>query len=155
MESKAKRLDTHLEAEAAEFLVLGNLLLNKITAYKAYVNHGGYDIVAVEEEKNSSARIQVKSRYQTGWNGFLIKKIDCDFVVLVTLNRGYKTKKKNGDTGLKEPEFYVFESEFIMNLERTKGWGKIQKSKLKDYLDSSKNRWDLIKEFLSKDLSVR
>jgi hypothetical protein len=39
MTSTKKRLDTKLEAEAAEFLVLGHLLLEKISAFKAYVNY--------------------------------------------------------------------------------------------------------------------
>jgi len=144
------RLDTHLETEGAEFLVLGNMLLQKITAFKAYVNHAGYDIIAVNEEKNTSARVQVKSRYQTGWRGFLIKNFDCDFVVLVTLNRGYKKLKKDGDLGIREPEYFVFEKNIIENLSPRNDWGGIPKSKLKDHLESGKNRWDLIQNFLNK-----
>jgi hypothetical protein len=33
------RLNTSLQSTGAEFLVLGNLLINGIQAYKAYVNH--------------------------------------------------------------------------------------------------------------------
>ena len=38
----AGRQDTMLESEGAEFLVLGNLLLAGINAFKAYVNFPGY-----------------------------------------------------------------------------------------------------------------
>lgn len=40
------RLDTRLEAEGAEFLVLGQLLLQRIASYKTYTNMPGYDLVA-------------------------------------------------------------------------------------------------------------
>ncbi len=59
------RLDTRLESEGAEYLVLGQLLVQRIAAYKAYVNTEGYDLVAVDAERGTSARIQVKSRWQT------------------------------------------------------------------------------------------
>jgi len=65
MAKKRTRKDTKLESEGAEFLVLGRLLLEKITGFKAYTNFPGYDLIATNAEKNTSARIQVKSRYQT------------------------------------------------------------------------------------------
>ena len=70
----SKRRDTKLESEGAEFLVLGNLLLNRISAFKAYVDFPGYDLIATNPETHRSARIQVKSRWQSDWNGFIIKK---------------------------------------------------------------------------------
>jgi len=88
------RLDTRLESEGAEFLVLGQLLLHRIAAYKTYTNMPGYDLVATKPESNKSAMIQVKSRWRTGAGGFPIKKFDCDFVVVVLLNRGSKDGKK-------------------------------------------------------------
>jgi hypothetical protein len=60
------RQDTRLEAEAAEFLVLGQLLLNRIPRYKAYTRMPSYDLVATNPERNRVARIQVKSRWATG-----------------------------------------------------------------------------------------
>ena len=94
---KLKRMDTKLESEGAEFLVLGNLLIQGIPTYKTYTNMPGYDLVATSPEKNSSVRIQVKSRYQTNWDGFIINNMAADFVVLVTLNRGIPNKKKKSD----------------------------------------------------------
>jgi len=54
--SGAKRLDTKLEAEAAEFLVLGRLLLERIVAFKAYVNFPGYDLIAANADRARTAR---------------------------------------------------------------------------------------------------
>ena len=79
--NKRSRRDTKLESEGAEFLVLGRLLLEKITACKTYTNFPGYDLIATSAENNTSARIQVKSRYQTNWDGFIINNLDCEFVV--------------------------------------------------------------------------
>src|SRR5437762_7551837 len=101
------RQDTRLESEGAEFLVLGQLLIEGIPAYKTYTNQGGYDLVAVWPETNRSARIQVKSRWATDANSFLIKRFDCDFVVLVRLNRGYRFSgaKKRALEQNADPEF--------------------------------------------------
>ena len=42
-----KRRNTQLEAEGAEFLVVGWLLINGIEAHKMYTKAPGYDLVAV------------------------------------------------------------------------------------------------------------
>lgn len=147
--TEAKRLNTKLEAEAAEFLVLGHLLLERITAFKAYVNFPGYDLIAAKAEKNSSARIQVKSRYRTDWNGFIIKNYECDFVVFVALNRGYKNPRKDGSDGVKSPEFYIFPINYIKKVrDPNNNWGKIAKSRLIE-IEKYKERWDLIEKYLS------
>lgn len=143
------RKNTQLESSGAEFLVLGNLLIEGISAYKTYHNFKGYDLVAVNAENNSSARIQVKSRYTTQWDGFIINNFDCDFVVLVTLNRGFSKIKANGDDGKKSPDCYVFPISYIMELEKEKSkWSKIQKAKMLNYKDYL-NRWELISKFLA------
>jgi len=143
------RLDTKLEAEAAEFLVLGWLLLEKITTFKAYVNYPSYDLIAVNAEMNTSARIQVKSRFRTDWDGFIIKNYDCDFVVVAILNRGFDKPKKNGDTGIKEPEFYVLPISYVLNVyDPNNNWGKITRNRLID-IEQYKNRWDLVSSFLN------
>jgi hypothetical protein len=145
------RLDTKLEAEAAEFLVLGHLLLNRISAFKAYVNFPGYDLIATNADKNSSARLQVKSRYRTDWDGFIIKNINCDFVIFVALNRGYGTPKKNGDHGIAPPEFYVLPIEWVISVRDPKNaWGKIVRKRLAG-IETFKDRWDLISSYLCKN----
>ena len=78
---KLKRLNTKLEASGAEFLVLGQLLIRGMQAYKSYVNHPGYDLIVVNPENKTQARIQVKSRFRTGATGFPIKNFESDFVV--------------------------------------------------------------------------
>lgn len=148
-----QRLDTKLEAEAAEFLVLGNLLLHKISAFKAYVNFPGYDLIATKAESNTSARLQVKSRFRTDWDGFIINNFDCDFVVFVTLNRGF-VKPKNGDTGIRPPDFYVLPVEWVkQHRDPQNSWGKINKNRLNG-IDVYRGRWDLIADFLSATTSL-
>jgi hypothetical protein len=44
-----------------------------------------------------------------------MRNFDCDFVVFVALNRGYRYRRKrtNEDTGRREPQFYVFPVEVV------------------------------------------
>jgi len=78
------RLDSKLESAGAEYLVLGHLLVEGINAYQAYANQRDYDIVATDPEKNTSCRLQVKSRWATDSNRhFHISTLGSDFVVLV------------------------------------------------------------------------
>lgn len=124
------RLNTSLQSTGAEFLVLGHLLINGIQAYKAYVNHPGYDLMAVNPDNNCACRIQVKSRYATDFDGgFPINHFDCDFVVFVALNRGYryaKAHKDSGDTGITAPDFYVFPVDIIKAAtQKAAAWQKV------------------------------
>ena len=149
-EEKIKRKNTKLQSEGAEFLVLGNLLLNGIPSYKTYTNMPGYDLVATNPEKNTSVMIQVKSRYQTNWDGFIIKNFESDFVVLVTLNRGFPKMRKNEETGIKDPNFFIFPIEYVKSIStENSAWGKITKAKMTDF-EKYENRWDLIIEKLNK-----
>lgn len=153
MEKKSKRKDTRLESEGAEFLVLGNLLLNCIPSYKTYTNMPGYDIVATNPENNLSVKIQVKSRYRTNWDGFIIKNFDSDFVIFVTLNMGYSRIKKDGRSGIKDPDYYVFPIHYVKDVRNPESkWGKITKSRLINF-EEYKNKWDLIKNKLKMPLS--
>lgn len=138
------RLDTRLEAEGAEFLVLGQLLLHKIASYKTYTNMPGYDIVATNPEFNKSAMIQVKSRWRTGAAGFPIKNFDCDFVVVVLLNRGSKDGKKD----VLPPKYYIFPVKIIESAPRSDNWGKVNLKKIPDY-ESYEDKWHLIEDFLN------
>ena len=142
------RQDTKLESEGAEFLVLGNLLINRIVAYKTYTNMPGYDLVAVHPELNTSARIQVKSRWRTGAPGFIINNFDCDFVVIAKLNRG----KKDGGGEIKEPEFFICPVHVIQQA-KSDDWGKISFKNVEGF-DEYENRWDLVKTFLESPSAV-
>lgn len=142
------RQNTRLESEGAEFLVLGNLLILGIPAYKSYSNMAGYDLVAINPDQNSSVRIQVKSRWRTGAEGFIIKNFDCDFVVVVLLNRGSACGKKE----IKSPEFHILPVAVIKDLQ-TAGWGKLALSKIPAFKEY-KDRWDLISDSL-KNIETR
>lgn len=117
------RLDSSLESAGAEFLVLGNLLVEGIEAHKLYTNFPGYDVMAVNPQANKSCRIQVKSRWATDFDGgFPIRNFDCDFVVFVALNRGYRYRRKvtAEDSGRREPQFYVFPIEAVRKAHDTR-----------------------------------
>lgn len=137
------RLDTRLESEGAEFLVLGALLLERIPTYKTYTQMPGYDLVATNAKRHRSARIQVKSRWGTGTSSFPIKSFDCDFVVFARLNRGNKA----GTGTVRDPEFFVFPVQVLRSLPRTKGWSKVAVTGVKNW-KAYKSRWDLIRAFL-------
>lgn len=146
--AKTPRLDTRLEAEGAEFLVLGHLLLERIPAYKTYTNMPGYDLVATNPEKNTAAKIQVKSRWRTNAPGFPIKNFNCDFVVLCRLNRG--TKKGTGE--VRDPDYYVFPVNVVLEVWNPEDpWGKIMLKRIPSW-ERFQNRWDLISDFLGLSL---
>ena len=146
MVSTMARKDTKLEPEGAEFLVLGNLLIHGIATYKTYTNMAGYDLVAVNPERNTSAKIQVKSRWATGAGGFLIKNFDCDFVVVVLLNRGSKSGKK----AVLPPKFYVLTADQARRAVRGGNWSKVLFRDIPD-MDDYESRWDIISQFLLRD----
>ncbi len=137
------RLDTRLEAEAAEFLVLGHLLLERIPAYKTYTNMPGYDLVAVNPDRNLSAKIQVKSRWRTGASGFPIRNLSCDFVVFCKLNRGTKTNRAT----LRPPEYYVLPIATVRTAHRPGAFSKLYLREIPE-AEQLRERWDLIRQFL-------
>jgi hypothetical protein len=140
------RLDSKLEAEGAEFLVLGALLIEGIVAHKTYTNTPGYDLIASNAAKGTSCRIQVKSRWATDYNGgFLIKRLDCEFVVFVALNRGnrYRAKAAANGGGKMAPKFYVFPASDLQTVPRTEGWGQLFLKNIPG-VDTYLDRWDLI-----------
>ncbi len=144
------RRDTKLESEGAEFLVLGQLLIEGIPGYKAYTNMKGFDLVAISPDAGRAARIQVKSRWASDAPHFLIDNVDeCDFVVLVRLNRGVgKSSSKQHDMSRKDPEFYVLSADEARNLlaDRSSGWSKIHWREA-DF-EIYRRRWDPIRRRL-------
>jgi hypothetical protein len=147
-----KRLDSRLEAEGAEFLVLGMLLTEGIQATKAYTRFPGYDLVAFNPEKSRQCRIQVKMRWATDYNrSFPIKRdVDCDFVVFVALNRGYRYGRRVTalDSGRHAPDVYVFPINALREHVRISGgWSKLMLDDVPS-LDSFKDQWDLIRRHL-------
>ena len=139
------RRDTRLKSEGAEFLVLGQLLIRDVPAYKTYTNMPGYDVVATNPDRNSAARISVKSRWNTDATGFIIGNFDCDFVVVVKLNCGTSKNSKK----IKLPEFFILPVDIVKRVPRSKGWNRIDFSRIPDFR-SYENRWELISTFLSR-----
>jgi hypothetical protein len=140
------RQDTALETAGAEFLVLGQLLILGVPAYKAYVNFPGYDLVATSLDGSRAARIQVKSRWATDAPHWLVKHLDrCDFVVLVGLNRGTRGKRAL-EAG--EPEYYVLKAGQARSLivDEERGWAKIRRRE--DDLAPYQRNWRVIQEQL-------
>ncbi len=151
------RQNTRLESEGAEFLVLGNLLVEGIDAYKSYRYMQGYDVVAVLPDKQSIAKIQVKSRWASDANGFLIRNYDCDFVVFVALNRGFRYKnrlnRKKWNEGRSQPECYVFPTQLVRrHRDKKSKWGRVVPRHIPSYKDYKEN-WELIRAFLNKQKS--
>jgi hypothetical protein len=145
MESELVRRDTRLESQGAEFLVLGELLIRRILAYKTYTNMPGYDVVATNPEKRTAARVSVKSRWSSGASQFIIKNFDCDFVVVAKLNRGLPWDAR----AVKSPEFFVLPIGVVKRAPRSKGWSRITFNAIPHFHDY-RDRWDLIRTFLSR-----
>lgn len=150
----AKRLDTRLESEGAEFLVLGQLLIAGVDATKAYRNFVGFDLYAANPAASKACRIQVKSRWATDHDGgFPIKNLGSDFVVFVALNRGYRYRRKNphSDDGIRPPEFFVFPTPVVEAAKDPKSkWGKAFLRRMEDP-NQYRDRWDLVRSFLALD----
>jgi hypothetical protein len=142
-EPRMPRQNTRLEAEGAEFLVLGHLLVEGMQAYKMYTNMPGYDVMVVNPDTKVVARISVKSRWRVGAEGFIIKNLDSDFVVVVKLNR---SKVDLGAVEAKPPEFFVIPTDDIRALHRS-GWGKIAFSKI-PHFQSYLGGWDRIRQYM-------
>jgi len=143
--------DTKLEAEGAEFLVLAQLLLQRIPAYKTYTNMPGYDLVATNPDTNRLARIQVKSRWRTGARFFLINNLACDFVVAVRLNRG----KKGGGGEVSSPEYFVLPIQVVEShlRDRDGPWQKVRFDDISKLKEDYKEKWSLIADFLDETVS--
>jgi hypothetical protein len=146
------RLDSKLEAEGAEFLVLGLLLVEKIQAIKAYTRFPGYDLLAFDAATQRQARIQVKSRWATDYDrGFPIKNFDCDFVVHVALNRGYRYRRRSNTAadGRRPPQVYVFPVDAVRAAQRpATTWSKVRLHDIPDVEQYLEN-WDLVRRFLA------
>jgi hypothetical protein len=147
------RRDTSLEAEGAEFLVCGHLLIEGIVAHKAYTRTAGYDVLAVDALTGRAARVQVKSRWATdARQQFPIKNPDCDFVVYVRLNRG--PKKGSSQAEKADPEFFILPIESVLAVRRTDGWGIARVGSIAE-LERFKGSWHLIRDFISRAPSLK
>ena len=149
IERRGRRLDSNLEAEGAEFLVLGLLLVEGIQATKAYTRFPGYDLLAFNAEAGRTCRIQVKSRWATDYNkAFPIRKFECDFVVHVALNRGYRHRRKIQLDGRQPPKIYVLPIEVVRKTQDpNSSWGMVHLKNVPN-VEQYVDRWSLIRNFL-------
>jgi hypothetical protein len=53
--------------------------------------------------------------------GFIIKDFDCDFVVVVKLNRG----SKDGSGKVLPPEFFILPVQIVKDAPRSKGFSRV------------------------------
>ena len=81
-----------LSPDGAEFLVLGNLLVRGIYAYKNYINTPDYDVAALNPKNRKIAKIEVKSRKFKEAKTYKLKSFKVDFVVFVQLNEWTRRK---------------------------------------------------------------
>lgn len=141
-QKSGERLNSRLQWQGAEFLVLAHLLIEGIEAYKPYVNHPAYDLVALNPNGNKLARISVKSRWATNRAGFFpLNSLDCDFVVDVALNRGERRQMKTNLKSAEQPVLYVLPIDVCRSI--VSPAGKINIRNILN-VEQYKSRWDLI-----------
>lgn len=141
-----ERLNSRLEWQGAEFLVLGHLLIEGIESYKPYVNHPAYDIVALNSYTNKIARISVKSRWATNRAGyFTLNSLDCDFVVHVALNRGERLHKITAHSESQRARLYILPIGLCASTRSASNKMNLNKIERLEQFDS---HWDQIKQFL-------
>ena len=98
---------------------------------------------------NNLLEIQIKSRWAADAPHFLISKIECEFVVLVKLNRGGRSSNvATAAPHNQEPEYFVMTASEARHLldDKDTGWGKIRlrRPELVDY----RNRWEVVADAL-------
>ena len=143
------RMNTALAAQGAEFLVLARLLIEGVETYKSYVNHPGYDLLAIDPERGRQCRISVKSRFATDFDGgFPVGNLDFDVLVAVALNRGYRYRKQGAENGLQAPDLYVLPVTVVRELRREeRGWHKVFLRHIDD-LDTYRENFEVIRRYL-------
>ena len=144
-----------LTPDGAEFLVLGNLLVRGIYAYKNYVNTPDYDVVALNPDNKKIARIEVKSRQRKDAKIYQIRDFKSDFVVFVQLNKYTRSKTKKIFTDSENNiNFIIIPTRTVKSLKKNKTrnqWGRFRVNigKLSSYKKYENDLgWDRIKKFL-------
>ena len=120
-----------LTPDGAEFLVLGNLLVRGIYAYKNYVNTPDFDVLAFNPDNNKKiARIEVKSSQRKDAKIYQIRDFKSDFVVFVQLNKYTRSKKKKRLTESENNiNFIIIPTKIVKSLRKRKTantWGRFR-----------------------------
>ena len=144
-----------LTPDGAEFLVLGNLLVRGIYAYKNYVNTPDYDVAAINPDNKKTAYIEVKSRQRKDAKIYQIRDFKSDFVVFVQLNKYTRSKTKKIFTDSENNiNYIIIPTRIVKSLKQNKTrnrWGsyRINIGKLSSYKKYENDLgWDRIKKFL-------
>ena len=154
-----KKFNTELFSTGAEFFVLSKLLLNHIEAHKSYVNFEGYDLIAVNPQKNISAKIQVKSKNHKGDTGHYLNsddKVKSDFYIFVQSNAYIKEKDSYRvvEDSEASPKFFVMDFKTVLKLRsQDKNGGLYIKLNKKNILnvEDYEGNFKAIKSFLKID----
>jgi hypothetical protein len=101
------------------------------------------------QKQGRTCRIQVKSRWATDYNkAFPIRKFECDFVVHVALNRGYRHRRKIQLDGRQPPKIYVLPIEVVRKTQDpNSSWGMVHLKNVPN-VEQYVDRWSLIRNFL-------
>jgi len=115
-------------SDGAEYLAMGFLKRRNIETYKAPPRQANFDLTCIHPTgaHNRLVRVQVKSRYGTQGTGVPIRTSSLskfDFLIVVALNIGNFSTGKDGSTGAKPPELYVFPRKVVKRHFVKKGWG--------------------------------
>lgn len=115
-------------SDGAEYLAMGFLKRRNIETYKAPPRQANFDLICIHPTgaHNRLVRVQVKSRYGTQGTGVPIKTSSLskfDFLVVVAMNVGNFATGKDGSTGSRPPDIYVFPRVVVQRHVVKKGWG--------------------------------
>jgi hypothetical protein len=115
-------------SDGAEYLAMGFLKRRNIETYKAPPRQANFDLICIHPTgaHNRLVRVQVKSRYGTQGTSVPIRKSSLknfDFLIVVALNVGNFGNGKDGSTGAKPPDFYVFPRRVVEHHFGKTGWG--------------------------------
>lgn len=126
--SKRTFLQFRVMHEGAEHLAMGFLARRNIAAYKAPQGQANFDLICIHPTgaHNRLVRVQVKSRYGTQGTSVPIRTSSLskfDFLIVVALNVGNFATGKDGSTGTKPPDLYVFPRQVVKRHFVKNGWG--------------------------------
>ena len=135
--------DARLAAAGAEHLVLSQLMIRDIDAFKCERGRAGIDIIAVDLMCGTSVGIQVKSRYSSSATGFLIKEVASEFIIFVRLNRDRLNEEKSALA----PDCYVFPRAVIRKAHERGVMPKVHLRKIRE-VERYREAWFLISDAL-------
>ncbi len=149
----AKKLNTEVPAEGAEYLIQGMLLRAGIPTFKAPEFRSVYDLVSINPFTKKAVTIQVKSRFQSDCNrAFIVNRLGADFFAFVFLNMGNWYKRKPLE-GIKEPEYYIYPKAIVEKSVKTgTSWQKFQIKVDTQRSNIYRDAWHIIAKYLNIDI---